>query len=513
MLKTSLTLRIGSVRFFAAVFSFCLLAKNSAIAQDFWQPSNGPYGGEINSLTINATGQIFAGTVGGVFPSAGSTLTSLSVSTSVSFPSRPNASDYLPTDYRIIGLPGASNQLVSAFLSGQQNQDWQVYRDNGSTSTNPNAFLVAFDGSANFQFSVGRAFWVINKGPLSINTTVPLAPTNASQQIEIPLQTGWNLITNPFVVSIEWAKIQSANGNIPDPIWAFNGSHSQSTTFDPYVGYYFFNSRNLSRLVIPNSLYFSPPNSPYSNFTSWQVNIALSSGEFSDKSTYFGVSSEASRVLDHLDQRKPRAVGALPNVSFHRREWDADYSTFATDIRPEFNQTESWDFEVRGGQRQNCQLALDGVKNIPEQFEIYLIDESRGKYVNAREHPTYEFVAVGEVSKFRVVVGKRESVQEGLNAVHPPTEFALGKNYPNPFNPSTIIPLAIPLYTEIDLRVYNLLGQEIKTIYTGAIEAGRYDLSWDGRDDAGQAQSSGIYLYRLTTRSGLNLTGRMVLLK
>jgi len=433
----------------------------------------------------------------------------LPINTTVSFPSRASASDYQATDYRIIGLPGASNQLVSAFLSGQQNRDWQVYWDNGAASN----FFVAFDGSANFQFTTGRAFWIINKGSLSINTTVPAAPLNANQQIEISLQAGWNLITNPFTSSVAWSRVQSANGNITEPIWAFNGSHSQSTSFDPYVGYYFFNSRNLNKLVIPYSLYFSPANSPISNFTGWQVNMALSSGEFSDKSTYFGVSSEASRALDHLDQRKPRAVGALPEVSFHRPEWDANFSTFATDIRPEFNQTESWDFEVRTTQRQNCQLTLDGVQNIPEQFEVYLIDESRGKYVNAREQSSYEFMAVGEVSKFRVVVGNQESVQEDLNAVHPPTEFVLGKNYPNPFNPTTIIPLAIPLHTEIELRVYNLLGQEVKTIYTGSIEAGRYDLSWDGRDDAGQALSSGIYLYRLTTRAGVNLTGRMVLLK
>ena len=435
--------------------------------------------------------------------------TSFPVSTTVNFPSRANASDYQATDYRIIGLPGASNQLVNSFLTGTQNRDWQVYWDNGAASN----FFVAFDGSSTFQFTAGRAFWIINKGSLSINTTAPAAPLNVNQQIEISLQTGWNLISNPFTSSVAWSRVQSANGNITELIWAFNGSFSQSANIDPYVGYYFFNVTNLSKLVIPYSIYFSSSSVPQEvDPASWRVKIELSSPGFLDEN-WLGISNAASRELDALDHRKPRTVSAVPTVSFHRPEWDADFSTFATDIRPEFNQTESWDFEVRGGQRQICQLTLDGVKNIPEQFEVYLSDESRGKYVNAREQSSYEFMAVGEVSKFRVVVGKQESVQEDLNAVHPPTEFALGKNYPNPFNPSTMIPLAIPLHTEIDLRVYNLLGQEVKTIYTGAIEAGRYDLSWDGRDDAGQALSSGIYLYRLTTLAGVNLTGRMVLLK
>jgi len=281
---------------------------------------------------------------------------SFNLSTTVSFPSLPNASSYKATDYRIVGLPGKSDLPVNQFLSGTQNKDWQVYWDNGAA----NNFFAAFNGSSTFQFSAGRAFWIINKGPVNINITVPSAPLNAAQEVAIPLQSGWNLITNPFTSAIGWSKIQAAD-TLSEPIYSFNGSFSESSTFDPYVGYYFFNATNRSSLKIPYSLLFSTVAATKVDPAIWRVNISLSSGEFSDKSTSFGIASSANSGLDRLDFCKPRTIAATPTVEFKRPEWDASYSTFATDIRPEFEESESWEFDVRTTQREASQLAFSGI--------------------------------------------------------------------------------------------------------------------------------------------------------
>lgn len=245
----------------------------------------------------------------------------------------------------------------------------------------------------------------------------------------------------------------------------------------------------------------------------WRVNIALSSGEFSDKTTSFGIAPEASAGLDRLDFRKPRAIATTPTVSFQRPAWDKNYSTFATDIRPEFETSESWDFEVRTTQREASQLAFSGISKIPDQFEVYLIDEGRARTVNLREDSLYHFNPAAELSKFNIVVGKKEAVQEKLNSLALPKEFALGPNYPNPFNPTTTIPIAIPAASEIKLKIYNLLGTEVKTLYEGTIEAGRYWFNWDGRNEVENNVATGVYLYRLSTSKGVILLGKMILIR
>ena len=80
----------------------------------------------------------------------------------------------------------------------------------------------------------------------------------------------------------------------------------------------------------------------------------------------------------------------------------------------------------------------------------------------------------------------------------PPTAFALGANYPNPFNPATTIPFVVPAGVgEVDLTVYNVLGQPVRRVWTGSLAAGEHRLAWDGRDAQGQSVAAGVYWYRL----------------
>ena len=79
-----------------------------------------------------------------------------------------------------------------------------------------------------------------------------------------------------------------------------------------------------------------------------------------------------------------------------------------------------------------------------------------------------------------------------------PTTFALGANYPNPFNPATTIPLAVPAGARnVDLTIYNILGQPLRQVCTGPLPAGEHQLTWDGRDAQGRPVATGVYMYRL----------------
>ena len=94
-----------------------------------------------------------------------------------------------------------------------------------------------------------------------------------------------------------------------------------------------------------------------------------------------------------------------------------------------------------------------------------------------------------------------------------PSDFVLGANYPNPFNPATTIPLSVPDGAEsVDVAIYNLLGQLVRQVWSGPLAAGEHRLTWDGRDGQGQLVASGAYLYQLRVGDQLR-TRKMVKLE
>jgi FlgD Ig-like domain len=77
------------------------------------------------------------------------------------------------------------------------------------------------------------------------------------------------------------------------------------------------------------------------------------------------------------------------------------------------------------------------------------------------------------------------------------SQFGLSQNYPNPFNPSTVINYQIAQNSQVNLTVYDILGQKVKTLVNGLQQAGYYNITWDGSNDLGSKVAAGIYFYRL----------------
>jgi hypothetical protein len=78
-----------------------------------------------------------------------------------------------------------------------------------------------------------------------------------------------------------------------------------------------------------------------------------------------------------------------------------------------------------------------------------------------------------------------------------PQKFTLDQNYPNPFNPATTLKYALKQNANVTLKIYNMLGQEVKTLVKEKQTAGYKEILWDGTNKDGVQVPSGIYLYRL----------------
>jgi hypothetical protein len=82
------------------------------------------------------------------------------------------------------------------------------------------------------------------------------------------------------------------------------------------------------------------------------------------------------------------------------------------------------------------------------------------------------------------------------------TSYNLEQNYPNPFNPSTVITYSLPFTSVVNLVVYNILGETVKTLVSSEMTAGRHSVNWNGEDNSGAKVSSGVYFYELRAESG-----------
>ena len=99
-----------------------------------------------------------------------------------------------------------------------------------------------------------------------------------------------------------------------------------------------------------------------------------------------------------------------------------------------------------------------------------------------------------------------------------PQDYVLGNNYPNPFNPTTTIPFALPTESKVKVEIFNLLGQRVAILEDGILQAGNYKALWDGCSASGVPVASGVYIMNLEAEgtvknSKFSETGKLLLLK
>jgi hypothetical protein len=93
-----------------------------------------------------------------------------------------------------------------------------------------------------------------------------------------------------------------------------------------------------------------------------------------------------------------------------------------------------------------------------------------------------------------------------------PDQFDLGQNYPNPFNPETVIPFTLASSAEVEIAVYDLIGQQVRVLTRGVQTAGHHQVRWDGRDNTGRDTASGAYMIRMRT-DGVDQIRKVLLLR
>ncbi len=124
--------------------------------------------------------------------------------------------------------------------------------------------------------------------------------------------------------------------------------------------------------------------------------------------------------------------------------------------------------------------------------------------------------AAGQPLALQIKINATGSVT-GIDPLSPalPEVFELRQNYPNPFNPSTTIPFTISgaNFHRVELTIFNILGQKVRSLFSGLLDGGSYQFKWDGRSDQGLSVPSGVYFYQLKADRKVAAVKRMMLIK
>ena len=423
-----------------------------------------------------------------------------------------------PQDYRLVALPGQVDAPLSNVVNGENGREWQAYLDDGSSSD----FLRRFDGSDTFNFKPGNGFWLTRTSNWTFDLTVP-AINLTDGLAEIPLQDGWNIISNPLDIDVDWSKVETENGGTLKPIWAFNGTFGQSSTFASATSgkaYYFLNDQGLNTLEIPYSSNALKSNSALSPTrdnatpkTSGNV-LSLTARPAGDRDA----PSSTVRVGFHKNAQSgigPRDVIGPPSsfemVSLRITPPPTDDAendrsrthALMTDRRPLLKQGEGTTFSLHLRDRIEKPVVLS-VRNVEAiDQSVSLLRPATGKTYDLTTTKTFRITPAENdgPEQLKLVIGSDDA--EGSNS---PSEVTLTA-YPNPIRNNGTLEYTLPEASDVTLRLYDTLGRQIETLTNGRNRAGRHTVPLDGT-----SLSSGIYIARLRTKDR-TLTQKVIVVR
>jgi len=165
----------------------------------------------------------------------------------------------------------------------------------------------------------------------------------------------------------------------------------------------------------------------------------------------------------------------------------------------------TWDSTLNLWQNDNYHPSLEGSYLAACVFYATLFDESPVGL------PYTAGLSI-EVATFLQEAAYETVTDIEREPVNIPLSFELYQNYPNPFNANTIIKYDLQNDAEVVLKIYDILGREVKTLVNGDQTSGSKSVVWDGKDNNGRGVSSGVYFYRIQADNTADCK-RLVLLK
>ena len=406
-----------------------------------------------------------------------------------------------PSTWVLLSVPynldNATSGILSTQLSGTN--PWVMYwYQNGQ-------MLDYSQQSGAFTITRGLWFKTIAKNS-SFNLSFGAGELAGGSSYSMTVPAGWSLVGPPFLYEeASWTPVNTSPGSSGIRVYKYLHENNagwqllnpSSERMKPYGGYAVYNGTGAS------ATFTFVRGGPLTSIQEWQPGdgwySVLAVGETRLRIGQHRMASAGEDGLDYpMPPPRPDPDAQDPYVS--EKLW--------SDIKPlGGNAVTKWNVTL--DPRTSSGLKLQELAELPEGWEVMIDGIPNLGAIKVKEGEEIRFSrTIQSPIVVTVLVGPAKLVEnEAL-----PKQFTLYQNYPNPFNPSTTIRYGLAAESGVSVRVYNILGTQVRTLVQENQKPGYYTVRWEGCDDRGMAVSSGIYFVRVTV-GGRSEVKKMVLVR
>lgn len=362
--------------------------------------------------------------------------------------------------------------------------------------------------------TAGKAFWLIVRDGSDPFDSGAGSVFEIGRPFQIDLDEGWNFIGTPFNFPVPAENLRTEDGqDIVLRSYGSSGYNAVSnpvSTMQPFQGYAVFSESETTLFIHPDE----PPSTSGQDTEAskanwaqrtfdpvWHIRIVGRAAKALDADNVAGVMHGASAGQDALDWPEPPGVSSRLSVAFPRPEWSSASTHFSADIRPEPMDGATWTFEVKTDASDPVMLTFEGVRQIPNGWEAWLLDEKLKvtRHLQRGAQYTLDNPIPDETRSFQLLVGSSDYIEKRLESEEAlPGQYALDGVFPNPTSGRASVRFGVPQEEEVTIRVYDVLGRRVATLLDEVPrEAGYHVLQWDGRGSGGAPLASGVYFVRM----------------